>query len=249
MRDSIHIGQPLWRIAVSEPIFPSAHKSRLVTLSIELSNARTDRGGRLRSRTEQHILGVVHGPDVNSFTPPYDPFSFCCYRALLLGVPCAIVRATIQPGGRTLLADPLPPQRLKGEETVEARHWSTRSALLFRLYRPSGNSPRRVFGYRNSDCRPYWWGYDPAAAILDQATRLPPTFADLDDFQRKAQVLAGGKPLTKMQAWSTWFSLLLHTTFYAIKKPVSPDAPNGRYQLEPWIGIQPCDVSLMKAGH
>jgi hypothetical protein len=56
---------------------PPLPASKPVTLTVELSNTRTDRGNRRRNRTETYVLGQA---------PRYDPFSFCCYRALLLGV-------------------------------------------------------------------------------------------------------------------------------------------------------------------
>src|SRR5262245_12928600 len=63
---------------------PTANKP--LTLTVELSNTRTDRGRRLRNRTETYVLGHA---------PCYDPFSFCCYRALLLGAVGACIRKLV----------------------------------------------------------------------------------------------------------------------------------------------------------
>jgi hypothetical protein len=246
-------------MSLSPPVLLPGQQSKLVTLTLEVANSRIDRGRRLRSRTETYTVGIVHGPNMNCFTPPYDLFSFCCYRTLLLGSPCAIVKAMIRPGGRKLLTEPLPPQRLKGEDAVESRYWCTRNALQFVLHScgPGYGAPR-FFGYRHSDgIAVATWGrrgslswlfYQPDAVILDSATGAPPTFANLEDFQQKAQVLAQGQPLTKDQAWSTWFWLLLHTTFHAVKSPGLPDATKGQHTLEAWTAIQFGCHFLMKAG-
>jgi hypothetical protein len=246
-------------MSVSQPVLHLGQQSKVMTLTVELANARIDCGRRLRKRTENYIVGVHHGPDMSSFTPGYDLFSFCCYRALLLGSPCAIVKAMVRPGCRKLLTEPLPPQRLKGEDTVEPRYWSTRHALQFLLWTrgPSYGAPR-FFGYRYSDgvavaswgrsASASWKDYRPDEVILDSATGAPPTFADLEDFQRKARVLAQGQPLTKDQAWSTWFWLLLHTTFHAVKLPGSPVATKSYYTLEDWTEIRFGCHLLVKAG-
>jgi hypothetical protein len=246
-------------MTLSEPLLPSEPSSKLVTLTMELANSRKDRGRRLRNRSETYAVGIHRGPDVSSFPPPYDLFSFCCYRALLLGSPCAVIKATVRPGGRKLLTEPLPAQRLKGQDAVEARYWSTRHGLLFLLDKQGGSyAHRRLFGYRHSDgvavaswrtrASATWFTYRPEEVVRDPATGVPPTFADPEDFQRKAQVLARGEPLTKAQAWSTWFWLLLHTTFFAGRSPGSPEAPRGQPYLERWSSIQFGDLSLMKAG-
>jgi hypothetical protein len=221
---------------------PSPPARKPVTLTVELSNTRTDRGNRLRNRTETYVLG---------HSPSYDPFSFCCYRALLLGAPGAIVRATLQPGRQGLLAEPLGPQRLRGEEAVEWRYFCNRTALTFRLHSAAGSSWRRLFGFRHSDIKgrkgspggaPGWLHYWPEEVILDPATKAPPTFADVADFERKSQLLAEGEAPTRAQAWSTWLWLLLHATFYA-------DSRTG--SLSPWdrhYGVQSWRHTLMKAG-
>jgi hypothetical protein len=158
-----------------------------------------------------------------------DLFTFCCCRALVLGDPVVVVRAKVQPGGRMTLTDPLESQPLRGEAAVERRHWSNRQALLFRLQGRGGYTTRRFFGYRYSDgqgARP-WLHYQQEEVILDRATGHPPTFADADDYQRKIRVMTPDGPPTKAQVWSTWFWLLLHTTFRAAK-------PSGQYILAPW---------------
>jgi hypothetical protein len=227
------------------PMRPSQLTTQPVTLTVELSNTRTDRGGRLRNRTETYVLGVLNGPGVNHFTPPYDLFSFCCYRALLLGSPGVIIKVTVQPGGRKLLTEPLPPQRLKGEDAVEPRHRDNRVAQLYRMYPIRGPScPSRFFGYRSSDRgSPTWLRYQPQEVILDPATGAPPTFGDVDDFQHKSQVIGPGGPLTKAQAWSTWLWLLLHKTFHLTKC-------GGQHTLMSWdqSGILFRGPSLMKHG-
>jgi hypothetical protein len=114
-----------------DPAQPARPSGRHVTLTLELANTRKDRNDRLRNRTESYILGVTHGPDANGFQPAFDPFSFSCYRALLLGAPGAVIGATLQSGKRNLLTEPLSPQRLAGEEFVERREWSNRIALFF----------------------------------------------------------------------------------------------------------------------
>jgi hypothetical protein len=48
------------------PVRPARQTSRLVTITVELSNARMDRGRRPRNRTEAYTLGVL---------PRYGPFS------------------------------------------------------------------------------------------------------------------------------------------------------------------------------
>jgi len=214
-----------------EPSPPVRPTSKFVTLTVELSNTRMDRGRRLRNRTESYVLGLVHGGDARYFTPSYDLFSLCCYRALLLGSPGAIVRATVLPGRRLLLTEPLPPQCLKGEDTVEERESGPRLALSFMMQTGEGHHPtRRFFGFRASDARGSleWLHYEPKQVILERATGAPPTFADVADFQRKSQVIAKGGPLTKVQAWSTWFWLLLHQTYFAAK------AATGNYELASW---------------
>jgi hypothetical protein len=234
------------------PVRTSQARSKLVTLTVELSNARTDRGGRLRNRTESYVLGLLPGGDICSFSPPYDLFSFCCYRALLLGSPGVIIRATVQPGGRKLLTEP--PQCLRGEEAVEERELENRAALLF-LFQPTrGNhSTRRFFGFRASDATGSleWLHYQPTQVILDPASGAPPTFRDTADFERKSQVLARGGPLTKAQAWSTWFWLLLHKTFYAAQFPTYPGDSAGQPCLAPWhpqLGIQFERTMIVKHG-
>jgi hypothetical protein len=238
----------------SQPVRPCQPTSKLVTLTVGLSNTRTDRGGRPRNRTETYTLGVLNGLGDNCFTPSYDLFSFCCYRALLLGSPGVIIRATIQPGGRKLLTEPLAPQRLRGEDILEAREWSNRFGLMFRLQTSCGKyTNRHFFGYRHSDRKESapWLHYQPQEVILDSTTGAPPSFADVEDFQRKGPLLAQGEPLTKAQAWSTWFWLLLHTTFYAAKSPSEPGAADGQYYLVAWDhgnGIVYRGLTLMKAG-
>src|SRR5689334_7397462 len=127
-----------------QPVRPTRPTNRLVKLTVELSNTRTDRGKRLRNRTETYVIGLLPGLDVNSFTPPGNPFTFCCYRALLLGDPTVIIRATVQPGRHRILTDPLAPQPLQGEDAVESRG-ATRLALLFRMQRPGGFTTRHFF--------------------------------------------------------------------------------------------------------
>ena len=211
-----------------QPISPRP-TSRLVTVTMELSNTRTDRGRRPRNRTETYVLGVQHGPGAGLPASPGDLFTFCCYRALLLGDPVVVVRAKAQPGGRMILTDPLPAQPLRGEAAVEARYWSNRNALLFRLQGQGGYVNRRFFGYRSSDgqgARP-WLRYAPEEVILDRSTGAPPAFVDADDYQRKVRVMTPEGSPTKAQAWSTWFWLLLHKTFHAAKS-------SGHYILAPW---------------
>jgi hypothetical protein len=216
-----------------------------VTLAITLANAGVTKGDRPKDRTETHLVGAT--------APAYDPFSFCCYRALLLGHPAAITRAVLRPGGRRLLTEPLSPQPLLGEETVAWREWSCRKSLLFRLQSGGfGHTTRRVFGYRHSDGhgpRP-WLRYQPDEVVLDPATGAPPTFADAEDFRRKVQVLGPGQgPITRAQAWSTWFWLLLHATFCA-NTIGGTDPSGGRPDMAPWSpdGILYMGTSLKKKG-
>jgi hypothetical protein len=234
---------------------PTRPGGRLVTLTLELANARTDRGDRLRNRTESYTLGVARGTDAVAFRPAFDPFSFCCYRAMLLGSPGAVIGATLQPGKQNLLTEPLSPQPLAGEAAVEPREWSNRIALFFVLRtRDGGTGDRRLFGCRASDttCDPWaaWLRYQPAEVVLDRATGAPPTFADAADFARRAATLGGGGPPTKAQAWSTWFWLLLHATVCAAKRP-APAAP-GTPAVVPWVrsevGISFHRHSVMKKG-
>ncbi len=220
--------------------------NRLIMLTIELSNLRTDQGNRLRNRTETYTLDVLPGTDVKCVAPRCDVFTFCCYRALLLGHPGAIVRATVKPGGKKILTDPLEPQPLQGEDVVEAREWSNRHALLFRLRRPGGSSPRYFFGCRQSDIQgsPRWLDYQPGEVIRDKTTGRPPAFADVEDFQRKVRVLVQGGPPTKAQVWSTWFWLLLQWTYHAARV-------SGQYTLIPWRqehGIYFSGVTAVKKG-
>lgn len=228
---------------------------RLVTLTLELANTRTDRNDRPRNRTESYILGGTHGTDTTGFRPAFDPFSFCCYRAMLLGAPGAVIGATLQPGKRNLLTEPLSPQCLVGEEVVERREWSNRIALFFIMRTDGGETgERRFFGCRESDttCDHWaaWLQYKPAEAILDRATGAPPTFSDAVDFARKVATLARGKPPTKAQAWSTWFWLLLHATFCAAKRSTTADG--GAPLTLPWVrnefGINFYRHSVIKKG-
>lgn len=237
-----------------DPAQPTRPSGRLVTLTLELANTRTDRNDRLRNRTESYILGVTHSPDTTGFRAAFDPFSFCCYRAMLLGAPGAVIGATLQPGKRNLLTEPLSPQCLAGEEIVERREWSNRIALFFIMRTDGGETgDRRFFGCRESDttCDHWaaWLQYKPAEAILDRATGAPPTFADAVDFAQKVATLARGKPPTKAQAWSTWFWLLLHTTFCAAK---GADAGAGASLTLPWVrnefGINFYRHSVIKKG-
>jgi hypothetical protein len=206
----------------SQPVRPPGPTNRLVKLTIELSNTGRTRSNRLRNRTETYVMGLVPSLEINHFIPPADLFTFCCYRALLLGSPATVVRATVQPGRRNVLTDPLSPQPLQGEEAVETYDCSSRRALLFRMqgHRGRCHSSRYFFGFRYSDCRrsPAWLRYQPAEVILDRSTGAPPTFVDEADYQRKVPVLAGGEPPTRAQAWSTWFWLLLHRTFAVYKE-------------------------------
>ena len=218
------------------PTTPPQPRPRLVTLTLELSNTRTDRGGRPRNRTESYVLGLTHPAGASS--PLFDPFSLACYRALLLGSPTAIIRATLRPSGRKLLTEPLGPQPLAGEDVVEPRA-SNRVCLLFRLYtHQSKTGQKRFFGCRGSDARfpsqTPWLNYRPEEVIFDRATGAPPTFADAADYARKAKALAGGNPPTKTQAWSTWLWLLAHATFCPDTTPPSPADPGGRVALIPW---------------
>ncbi len=71
------------------------------------------------------------------------------------------------------------------------------------------------------------------------------------DFEQKSQVLAGGTPLTKAQAWSTWFWLLLHKTFHAARRPAATRAGGGGLPLAPWLpqwGIQFQRHTVVKHG-
>jgi hypothetical protein len=129
---------------------------------------------------------------------------------------------------------------LQGEEVVEDRDLENRAALLFLLYPSRGHSSsRRFFGFRSSHATGSleWLRYQPAQAILDRATGAPPTFRDLADFERRSQVLAGGGPPTKAQAWSTWFWLLLHKTFHAGKPSAAAGNAAGATCLVPWANI------------
>jgi len=233
-------------IETPQPIPLPRPTNRLITLTIELSNLKTDQGNRLRNRTETYTLGVLPGTDAKCVTPPCDVFTFCCYRALLLGDPAVVIRATLQPGGKKILTDPLSPQPLRGEDAVEAREWSNRHALLFRLQRRGGFTNRQFFGYRQSDGQgsPRWLCYQPGEVIRDQATRMPPAFADAEDFQRKIRVLVRGGPPTKAQAWNTWFWLLINKTYHAVKAV-------GQYSLVSWYpdhGIIFRGVTISKKG-
>jgi hypothetical protein len=175
-------------------------------------------------------------------------FTFCCYRALLLGSPAVVLQATLQPGGKKILADPLSPQLLLGEETVEPREWSNRLALQFRLQRQGGGGTNRyLFGCRRSDVKgsPGGLRYQPNEALLDRTTGRPPAFADAEDFRRQVPVLVRGRPPTKAQVWNTWFWLLLHQTFHGAKVA-------GQFTLVPWYrdqhGIYVRGLTLVKKG-
>ena len=234
-----------------QPALRDAHPSNWRTRA-------TDRNDRLRNRTESYILGVANGPDATGFRAAFDPFSLACYRALLLGSPGVIIGATIQPGKRNLLTEPLLPQRLAGEETVEPkREWSNRIAHFFIMRTDREETgDRRFFGCRQSDttCEQWatWLQYRPQEVILDQATGEPPTYTDMADFAQKAATLAWGKAPTKAQVWSTWFWLLLHATFCAAKCPAAADASPGSPLILPWIrnefGITFYRHSVIKKG-
>jgi hypothetical protein len=239
-----------------DPAQPTRPSGRLVTLTLELANARTDRTDRLRNRTESYILGVAHGTDATGFRPAFDPFSICCYRAMLLGAPGAVIGATLKPGKRNLLTEPLSPQCLAGEEVIERREWSNRIALFFIMRTNDGETgDRRFFGCRESDttCDPSaaWLRYNPAEVVLDRATGLPPTFADPADFAAKTATLGRGKP-TKAQMWNTWFWLLLHATFCAGKRPPTAAAGAKSPLILPWrrneFGIHFQRHSVVKKG-
>lgn len=222
-------------------------RQKLATLTVELSNARTDRARRVHNRTESYTLGLAG--DGTSFSPPYDLFSFCCYRALLLGSPGVIIRATLQPGKRKLLTEPLPPQRLKGEDEVEECEREKRAALSFLMQPSQGRHfSRRFFGFRASHAHGSmeWLCYEPSLAVLDRETGAPPTFEDVADFESRSQTLAAGRPLTKEQAWSTWFWLLINRTFHATRCPDSADVSLVR--LWPDHGISFPRVVIVKHG-
>jgi hypothetical protein len=221
-----------------EPLIP-------VTLTVEISNTRTDRGRRLRNRSESYFLGAEPA------LPVYDPFSFCCWRALLLGSPAVVIRATAMPGRRGLLSEPLPPQPLFGEAEVEGQYWSNRTALSFLMQGRGGRADRRFFGFRASHFgggfrlrgpETPWLHYRPSDAILDAATGRPPTFAGVDDFRVRSQSVAGGAAPTREQAWATFFWLLVNRTYFVSQS-------NGL--VGPWDadhGIQFRGYATVKAG-
>ncbi len=222
----------------AEPLIP-------VTLTVEISNTRTDRGRRLRNRTESYFLGAEPA------LPVFDPFSFCCWRALLLGSPAVVIRATAMPGRRGLLTEPLAPQPLFGEADVEGQYWSNRTALSFLMQGRGGRADRRFFGFRASHLGigllrggpdAPWLHYRPADAILDAANGQPPTFADADDFRARSQSVAGGAAPTRVQAWATFFWLLVNRTYFVSQS-------NGL--VGPWHadhGIQFRGCTTVKAG-
>lgn len=238
------------------PVACPDEPSKIVSLTLVLSNARTTRNDRPRNRTETYTIGVLPPDGIDQFTPVYDPFSFCCYRAFLLGHPIAIINAVIRPGNKKLLTEPLAPQCLKGEEAVGWREFTNRVAMNFRLRTDRKGTNRRLFGARESHSkRPApWLKYQREEVILDPATGAPPTFTDGEDFMRRSQTIGHeGGPITTAQAWSTWFWLLLHTTLYS--KPIleQDDANRGKCLLKRWsrdeYGIQYRGLSLMKKGY
>ena len=219
--------------------------SRISTLTIEIANTRRPYKGRLKSRKETYTVGYGRA---------YDLFSFCCYRAMLLGSPAYISQAFLDKSP-SFLTEILKPQKLLGEKKVGdmlPAHFgpSFCYAITFQLSTKGGwwQVRRDLYGHRYSD-REVFGGhgqYHREGPIMDP----PPIFADADDFRKKSQEIGGNnQPLTAKQAWDTWFWLLLNTTAWRRpKKNVNlPSVPN-ELDIFPWVGMDAPRQASRKPG-
>jgi hypothetical protein len=187
----------------------------LTTLTLAMPNTKVSRSDYLKPRTEKYVVGTAPASHLAG-SPGL--FSFLCYRAMLLGSPNAIGKAYLEPGRVHLLKEPLHPQPLQHEQEVEESYFSKRTCLLFRMETGTGRwTNRKIFGFRCSDVQrnAAWLRFRPGHAVIDPATGRPPTFSSAEDFElRKGAIGPGGTRLTREQAWSTWFWLLVHLTYY-----------------------------------
>ncbi|MBX9678668.1 MAG: hypothetical protein K2X38_07875 [Gemmataceae bacterium] len=203
----------------------------LTTLTLVFPNTKVSRSDYLKPRCEKYVVGTASASHLASSC---ELFSFVCYRSMLLGSPNTIGKAFLDPGRIHLLKEPLHPQPLAHEEGVEESHFSKRYFLFFRLQTGNGRwTNRKLFGFRRSDLQhdAEWLRYRPQQVLLDPKTRRPSTFADAEDFEAKNGFFGPNNArLTREQAWSTFFWLLLRHTFYVGSRATR----GGQKECLPW---------------